>query len=61
MARKPDVSDPLKIAFNDYRIRQLGKRLKNLRLQERRIAQEILATQEELSERSAARKEASNG
>lgn len=52
-----NLSDPLNVPFNDYRIRVLGKRLKQLRTQSKRIERDIQAPQWELNERSAARKE----
>ena len=44
--------------FNQYRIRVLGKRLKDLRKQYARIAHDIRATELELTERSEALKKA---
>jgi len=52
-----NLSDPLNVPFNEYRILVLGKRLKLLRKNRDRLAREIAATEHELSERTLARKE----
>lgn len=55
------LSDPLNVPFNEYRIRFLGKRLKQLRTQKKRVESTIAAFEQEINERTKARKEALNG